>query len=202
MSRDNRRTPTGKSQNQKDAEKQNLATQKQEAQTAAANTARQNAIFEQIKPFASMLMSFGIDPVKFLQSPQGAALLAPVRQDIGNSFDQSRMNLVDMMGGSGFSPGSGMSAGPLANMFSSEASAQSNATQQMIAQALGLGGQGANILNGQQAVFDPSKNYQNSVNAGQTVIQAPSGPGWGLASAALGAAGSAAGGFLGGMGKH
>lgn len=185
----------GKSRNQKQAEALQLQTQQQAAATAAQNAALQMQIYQQIAPFADMLMKFGIDPIKFLQSPQGAALLAPVREQIGSSFDQSRMNLVDMMAGAGFSPGSGQSVGPLANMFSAEASAQSNALQNLIGQGLGLGMQGGNLLTGQQAVFNPNPAWGNSINAGQSVIQAPVGPGWGLASAALGAAGTALGGF-------
>lgn len=144
-----------------------------------------------------MLLQFGIDPIKFLQSPQGAALLAPLRQDIGNQFDQARMNLVDMGAGAGFSPASGNMIGPLANMFSSEAMAQSGALQQLMSQGLNLGLQGANVLQGQQGVFNPNASLGSSINAGQSVIQAPVGPGWGLAAAALGAGGTALGGYMG-----
>ncbi len=185
-----------KSSNQKQAEALQLQTQQQAAKTAAENTALQKQIFGTIEPFAKMLMQFGIDPIKFLQSPQGVALLGPVREQIGSSFDQARMNLVDMGAGAGFSPGSGQMTGPLANMFSSEASAQSNALQQLIGQALGLGIQGGNILQGQQGMFSPAPAWGSSINAGQSVIQAPPGPGWGLASAGIGAAGQALGGYL------
>lgn len=188
----------GKSSQQKQAEAMQLQTQKQAAETAAQNAALQKAIYQQIAPFADMLMKFGIDPLKFLQSPQGAALLAPVREQIGSSFDQSRMNLVDMMAGAGFSPGSGQSVGPLANMFSSEASAQSNALQNLIGQALSMGMQGGNILQGQQAVFNPNAAWGNSINAGQSVITAPPGPFLStIAPALIGAAGTVLGGFGG-----
>jgi hypothetical protein len=175
-----------------------LQTQQQTAQTAAQNAALQREIYGRIAPFAQMLIQFGIDPIKFLQSPQGAALLAPVREQIGGSFDQARQNLVDMGAGSGFSPGSGGMMGPLANMFSSEAAAQANALQNLIAQSTSLGLQGANVLQGQQGIFNPNPLYGNSINAGQSVITAPPGSFLStIAPALIGAAGTALGGFLG-----
>jgi len=188
----------GKSKNQKQAEAIQLQTQQQAAQTAAQNAALQKQIYQQIAPFADMLMKFGIDPVKFLQSPQGSAMLAPIRESIGREFDQSRQNLVDMGAGAGFSPGSGQMVGPLANMFSSEAGAQSGAIQQLIGQALGLGMQGGNLLTGQQAVFNPNPSWGSSINAGQSVITAPPSPFMStIAPALIGAAGTALGGYLG-----
>lgn len=159
--------------------------------------ALQGKIYAQIQPFAEMLIKAGIDPIKFLQTPQGAALLAPIRESIGNEFDQSRMNAYDFFAGSGFDPrGSGLAAGPMANMFSAEASAQGNALQDFFANSLNLGLQGTNALQGQQAVFNPGITGGLSLQAGNQVINAPRGPGWGLAQSLIGAGGQALGGWL------
>ena len=183
-----------KSGSKKKAEAMQLETQRISQEQMKADIARQNQIFGMIAPFAQMLTQFGIDPIKFLQSPQGSALLAPIRQEIGASFDQARQNLVDIGAGSGFSTGSGLMSGPLANMFSSEAGAQSSALQQLIAQSLGLGMQGSNILQGQQAVLNPWQAGSLGVNAGQSILSQPPS---GIVPAIIGAAGTALGGYLG-----
>lgn len=186
-----------KSSSKKKAEAMQLETQKIANEKMKADIARQNEIYGRIAPFAQMLTQFGIDPIKFLQSPQGSALLAPVRQEIGASFDQARQNLVDIGAGAGFSTGSGQLTGPLANMFSAEAGAQASALQQLIAQSLGLGMQGANILQGQQAIFNPAQIGTLGVNAGQSILSQPPS---GILPAIIGAAGTALGGYLGGQG--
>jgi hypothetical protein len=147
-------------------------------------------MFNQILPFAQMLMQAGVDPMKFLQTPQGQALLGPIRESIGQEFDQSRTNMYDFFSGSGVDPrGSGLAAGPMANMFSSEASAQSNALRDFIANTLQMGQAGAGLLSGQQQIFNPGTAGGLSNQAGHQVINAPAGPGWGLAQAGIGALG-------------
>ena len=185
----------GKTKNQ--SEQLSLQQQQMSNQLLQADIKRQEAVFQQIKPLADFLLAFGIDPVKFLSTPQGAALLAPQRAAIGQGFDQARTNLVDMLAGTGFSPGSGQGAGPLANLFGQEAGAQSDLLYKTIADSLNLGLQGANILHGQQAVFDPFRAGGIGSNAAQNIQASPLGP------AIIGAAGSALGGlFGGGLLKH
>lgn len=108
-----------------------------------------------ILPFAQQLIGFGIDPVKFLQSPQGQSMLRPLQEATARNFEGARMNLVDSSAGSGFSPGSGMTQGPLANLFAQEAQAQSGNVAGLISQSQNAGIQGANLLNQQQGAILP-----------------------------------------------
>ena len=83
-------------------------------------------------------------------------MLKPLQEATASNFKAARQNLIDTSAGSGFSPGSGMVQGPLANLFSEEANAQSNLMSQLPLQALQLGMQGSNLLAGQQAQFNPN----------------------------------------------
>ena len=172
-----------------------LEAQKLSNQQLQADFKRQEAVFQQIKPLADFLVSIGIDPIKFLSTPQGIALLAPQRAAIGAGFDQARTNLVDMFAGAGFSPGSGQAAGPFANLFGQEAQSQSDLLYKTIADSLNLGLQGANILQGQQAVFNPAIPGAIGANNAQSIaaLNQPSG----LAQSLIGAGGAALSGFLG-----
>ena len=181
----------GKGKTKNASEQLSLEQQKLSNQLLQSDIKRQEAIFQQIKPLADFLLAFGIDPVKFLSTPQGTALLAPQRAAIGQGFDQARTNLVDMLAGTGFSPGSGQGAGPLANLFGQEAGAQSDLLYKTIADSLNLGLQGGNLLTGQQAVFNPFQAGGIGSNAAQN-IQAST-----LGQSLIGAAGTALGGFLG-----
>lgn len=143
-----------------------------------------------------MLIDAGVDPIKFLQTPQGSALIAPVREAIGQNYDQARTNMYDWFAGSGFSPQSGMAAGPMANLFAMESSDQSRALQDFISNSMNMGLQGANVLQGQQGIFNPIQSGGLSLQAGNQVINAPRGPGWGLAQSLIGAGGQALGGWL------
>lgn len=158
---------------------------------------RQDA-YNQILPFAQLLMQAGIDPIAFLQTPQGQALLGPVRESIGQEFDQARSNMFDWFSGSGVDPkASGLAMGPIANLFGAESKAQSDALRDFISNSMNLGLQGANVLQGQQGIFNPATSGGLSLQAGNQVINAPRGPGWGLAQQLIGAGGQALGGYLG-----
>lgn len=144
-----------------------------------------------------MLMQMGGDPIAFLKTPQGQALLGPVRESIGQEFDQARTNMYDWFSGSGVDPrASGLAMGPIANLFSSESKAQSDALRDFISNSMNLGLQGANVLQGQQGIFNPATSGGLSLQAGNQVINAPRGPGWGLAQSLIGAGGQAMGGYL------
>ena len=120
------------------------------AQVAQEELALRRQILALIAPFATQLIQLGMDPQQILSSPLGAALLQPGRTALTNEFGQARSNFIDSMAGAGFSPGSGVAAGPLANLFGMEAQAQAGLTQQLPLQAIGLGTQGAGLLQGLQ----------------------------------------------------
>ena len=134
---------------------QNRATDATQAQLNEDNAVRRQ-ILGIIQPFAQQLINLGMNPQEILNSPLGVSLLQPGRQAISQNYDQARQNLMDLISGSGFSPQSGVSQGPLANLFSEEANAQSNLMSQLPLQALQLGMQGSNLLAGQQAQFNPN----------------------------------------------
>ena len=136
-----------------------------------------------------------------LQGKVPNQFLLPIRNQISGSFDQSRQNLAEALGQSG-QQGSGIAAGPLANMEQQQGVASGNATLQALLQGLNLGFQGSNTLQGQQAIFDPSALANSGAQAGQTVIQAPGGFGQQLLGGVIGAAGTALGGWASGGFKH
>lgn len=177
----------GKSDRQKEAEKVSLDQQKQslEAQKQALKIFQEDVklrktIFDTIEPLAKAMISMGLDPQAILASPLGISLLTPARSAVSKEFEQARQNLIGSFAGSGVSPGAGVAAGPLANLFGQEAAQQASLVQQLPLQALQLGLQGANVLQGQQAVFNPSitgnvaaQQGGVSTQAGQNVIFAP-----------------------------
>jgi hypothetical protein len=57
--------------------------------------------------------------------------LLPIRNQIASSFQQSNQNLVDALGANG-QAGSGIAAGPLANMQQQQGVATGNATLQAL----------------------------------------------------------------------
>jgi len=185
-----------KSRKQKEAERTSLEQQKAALQYFNEQIAMQKQQFEMIKPLVQQLISFGIDPVSFLQSAQGQALLQPLQEATAANFEGARTGLIDTLAGSGFSPQSGIGVGPLANLFGQEASQQSANIQNLIAQSLGLGIQGGNLAQGNIALFNPAAVGGVGNQAGQNVIFAPN-PGQQLAMAGIGAAGSALGGLFG-----
>jgi hypothetical protein len=164
---------------------------KQATRESQERAAMQKQIFRQIQPFATMLMGLGIDPAQFMQSPLGQGLLSQMRGGISDSFQGARQNLIENLGATGFQ-GSGVGFGPLANLFGQEAQAQSQLFQQLPQIGLNLGLQGANILQGQQGVFDPLGFAQTGIQGFNQLQQGQ------LLKNILGAAGMALGGPLGG----
>lgn len=178
----------GKSSNQKQAEANNLAIQKQQLAALQQANAHQQALFNMVQPFGQSALQFGQSA---LQGKVPNQFLLPIRNQISSSFDQSRQNLAEALGQSG-QQGSGISAGPLANLEQQQGVASGNATLQALLQGLGIGFQGSNVLAGQQSIFNPSPLAQSGSEAGNTVIQAPGA--WGqqlLGGVAAGLAGSA-----------
>jgi len=152
-------------------------------------------VFKSIEPFAKALLSLGLDPASILSSPLGVSLLAPGRTAIGQEFEAARSQLVDFLGSRGLSTQSGVGVGPLANLFGEEAQQQSALVQGLPLQALQLGMQGANILQGQQAIFNPQITGGIASQSAQNVLFAPEGPGVQIAGALAGGAGAALSGF-------
>lgn len=144
----------GESAEQKEAKKNDILIQRNQLEQQKRSMAIQQQAFQQIQPFANMLLQWGIDPAAFLASPQGQAMLAPIQESIGKDFSQARMNLLDAFGSSG-QLGSGITAGPLANLTTDEIKAMTGAKQNLLGQGLNLGLQGGNLLSGQQAIFNP-----------------------------------------------
>ena len=154
-------------------------------------------IFKSIEPFAKALLSLGLDPASILSSPLGVSLIAPARSAIGEEFEAARAQLVDFLGSRGLSTQSGVGVGPLANLFGEEAQQQAALVQGLPLQALNLGLQGANLLQGQQAIFNPQITGGIASQSAANVITQPEGPGLQVGLAALGAGGTALSGFAG-----
>lgn len=177
----------GKSSNQKQAEANNLAIQQQQLAALKEANAHQQALFNLISPFGQSALQIGQDALKGI-APN--AFLLPQTNAISSAFNQSRQNLAEALGQSG-QAGSGISAGPLANMENDQAVAAGNARLQAILQGLNTGFQGANALAGQQAIFNPSPLAQSGAQAGNTVINAPGGFGSQLLGGIVGGAAKA-----------
>ena len=118
-------------------------------------------------PFATQLINFGINPSQFLKSPQGQAMLRPVLEASSKEFEGARQSLIDSGAASGFSPSSGMVAGPFANLLSDQAKTASDIRSGQIGQAMNFGIQGSNLIAGQQGAGIPALNsILNSPNVG------------------------------------
>jgi hypothetical protein len=170
----------GKSQAEKTTENNQLLLQQQQMQQAqqAADTqrqllAQQQAYAAQISPLAQSLMGFGSQSLNSLGQLQNGkidqnlynAILAPQKNAITSGYSQAQQNLVDALGSQGIY-GSGLSVNPQATLQMNQvrdlSGAANNAYQQTYQQQfqngqLGaqLGLQGANILQGQQGIFNP-----------------------------------------------
>ena len=161
----------------------------------------QRASFETIRPLAESLISLGISPADFASSPLGQAILSQMQGGIRSNFQQARTNLAESLGGRGLT-GSGVGIGPLANLFGAEASQQAQAVQQLPLTGLNFALQGANLLQGQQALpaFNPVALGGLANQAAGTLVNAPPGPGVQIAQALAGGGGSALSGLFGGQG--
>src|SRR4051812_40467923 len=102
----------GKSSNQKQAESNNLAIQRQQLAAMKRANDLQDSITKQIQPFGAGALRMG---AMALNGQVPNEFVRPIRNDINSSFQQSNQNLVDALGANG-QAGSGIAAGPLANL--------------------------------------------------------------------------------------
>lgn len=158
---------------------------------AAVEFGQKQADRKQMQPLISALFGLGIDPQTFMQSALGQSLLGVQRQGISNEFDAARMNFSEFSGERGLT-GSGVSAGPMANLFSQEAMAQADAINRTSMTGLDLGMQGANLLAGQQGMLNPLGFGSSAIGGFNSIQQGQ----WG--KNILGAAGAAIGGAAAG----
>ena len=184
-----------KSKKKKESGKLELEQQKLANQALQDDLKLRMQVFKSIEPFAKALISLGLDPASILSTPLGVSLLAPGRTAIGQEFEAARTQLVDFLGSRGLSTQSGVGVGPLANLFGQEAQQQAALVQGLPLQALNLGLQGANVLQGQQAIFNPQITGGIASQSASNVINQPEGPGVQIATAAAGGAGAALSGF-------
>src|SRR6266480_243716 len=141
----------GESAEHKQARQTELQNAKLQQDIEKANLARQNAIYGQISPFATGLLNMG------QQAQQGiapASFQLGTRNALASAFGQQRSNLADFLGSSGQGFG-GLAAGPAANLGAQESTAMGQSYADALNQAMGLGLQGSNVLQGQQGIFNP-----------------------------------------------
>jgi hypothetical protein len=184
-----------KSKKKKESGRLELEQQKLANQALQDDLKLRMQVFKSIEPFAKALISMGLDPAAILSTPLGVSLLAPGRTAIGKEFEAARSALIDTLGSSGLSTGSGVGVGPLANLFGEEAQQQASLVQGLPLQSLQLGLQGANLLQGQQAIFNPQITGGIASQSAANVINQPEGPGVQIATAAAGGLGAALSGF-------
>src|SRR5207249_7899252 len=111
----------------------------------------QQQIYGQIRPFATGLMGAGQQAIKVI-APDFFQL--GTRNALAGAFGQQRQNLADFLGRSGQGFG-GLAAGPAANLGAQESTAMGQSYADALNQAMGLGLQGSNVLQGQQGIFNP-----------------------------------------------
>ena len=184
-----------KSKTKKASGRLELEQQKLANEQLKADFALRMQVFKSIEPFAKAMISMGLDPAAILSTPLGVALLAPGRTAIGQEFEAARSSLIDTIGARGFSTGSGVGVGPLANLFGQEAQQQAALVQQLPLQSIQLGLQGANLLNQQQAIFNPQITGGIASQSARNVITQPEGPGVQILGQLAQGAGSALSGF-------
>lgn len=176
----------GESSEHKKARQIELENAQLQQQIEKDNLARQNQIYGQISPFATGLLGVGSAALKG-KAPDFFQL--GTRNALASAFGQQRQNLADFLGqsGQGFS---GLAAGPTANLGAQESEAMGQAYADALNEALGLGLQGGNMLQGQQAIFNPAP-YGAFAGQGFTnyLQNTPNGGFWsGLGGALTGAA--------------
>lgn len=179
------------------ARQEQLDTSRELRRRANEEAALRLEQFNAIRPLATALLSLGIDPQTFISSALGQSIIGPQREAISSEFSAARQGAIEQFGSQGLT-GSGVTAAPIANLFGQEARAQAQALQQLPLTGLQLGLQGANILQGQQAIFNPNTTAANALAGFGSVINAPTNE---VLKALLGASGQAIGGLtLGGGG--
>lgn len=173
-------------------QEQQLAQRQQAMQEQ--NFALQNKIYGQVSPFAQGLLTMGQNAQKGI-APDSFQL--GTRNALASAFGGQRQNLADFLGqsGQGFS---GLAAGPAANLGAQESTAIGQSYADALNQALGLGLQGSNALQGQQAIFNPVPYGQMATQGFQNYTQATPMQGFGatLGQSLLGAGIGAGASFL------
>ena len=141
----------GESSEHKKARQIELQNAQLQQQIEKDNLARQNQIFGQVSPLAGGFINAGTNALNGV-APDYFQL--GTRNALASAFGQQRQNLADFLGssGQGFS---GLAAGPAANLGAQESTAMGQAYNDALLQALSLGTQGSNILQGQEAIFNP-----------------------------------------------
>lgn len=176
----------GESSEHKKARQIELENAQLQQQIEKENLARQKEIYGQISPFATGLLGVGSAA---LQGKAPDFFQLGTRNALASAFGQQRQNLADFLGqsGQGFS---GLAAGPAANLGAQESAAMGQAYADALQQALGLGLQGGNMLQGQQAIFNPSPYGQFAGQGFNDYVQATPSQSFGgmLGGALLGAA--------------
>lgn len=191
----------GKSSNQKQAEQGNLqlqqqqiALQRQQAALAQQAASIQQQSYRSIQPFAQGALGIGNQA---MAGQASSALTAQPLTQLAQSTQQNRQNLIDFFGQSGQGAGglnSGILAGPLANTYSDQAAQAASINQNAILQGMGIGFQGANALQGQQAIFNPAGfagAASGAAGAGTQNPQQYQNPWMGVLGSAIGGLGSA-----------
>lgn len=175
----------GESSQHKQARQLELQNAQLQQQIEKQNLALQQKAYGQISPFAQGLLDMGTNAQKGI-APDSFQL--GTRNALAGAFGQQRQNLADFLGqsGQGFS---GLAAGPAANLGAQESTAMGQAYADAINQALGLGLQGSNVLQGQQSIFNPTPYAGLGTSGFQAYTQATPASGfWGnLGSSILGA---------------
>lgn len=141
----------GESSEHKQARQAVQANAQAQLQIEQQRAALQQSIYGQISPFAQGLLNMGQNAQKGI-APDSFQL--GTRNALAGAFGQSRQNLTDFLGQSGQGFG-GLAAGPAANLGAQESTAMGQSYADALNQALGLGLQGSNVLQGQQGVFNP-----------------------------------------------
>jgi hypothetical protein len=156
----------GESAAHKQARQTELQNAQLQQQIEQQNLARQNQIYGQVSPFAQGLLGMGQNAQQGI-APDSFQL--GTRNALAGAFGQQRQNLASFLGSSGQGFG-GLAAGPAANLGAQESTAMGQAQADAINQALGLGLQGSNVLQGQQGIFNPTpygsmagQGFQNNV---------------------------------------
>lgn len=182
--------------------------QASQAQQAAATQqrllAQQQQIYGQISPFALSALNVGNEALAGNLNPALVnTYLQPAKSALTSSYDQARQNLIESLGSQGVY-GSGIGGGAIGSLESRQARDIGTLTQQANAQAiqtaLGMGTTGANILTGQQGVFNPSPYGNQAIGNAQAALVDPrqyARAGGGLLGSILGAGIGAVGSVLG-----
>ena len=142
----------GESAQHKQARQLELQNAQMQQQIQQQNLALQKQVYGQISPFAGGLLNMGSQAQKGI-APDYFQL--GTRNALAGAFGQQRQNLTDFLGQSGQGFG-GLAAGPAANLGAQESTAMGQSYADALNQALGLGLQGSNALQGQQAIFNPA----------------------------------------------